>query len=69
MSVAPGEVLAIKSAIAGADAAKCREVLAVAMECKRAADVEAMLPKASWRAARVASFSQLTRSLTLSDVA
>ncbi len=55
LSVAPGEVLAIKSAIAGADAVKCLEVLAAAMECKRVADVEAMLPKASWRAARVAS--------------
>jgi fructose-specific PTS system IIA-like component len=49
ISVAPGEVLGLKSAVAGADAGQCRELLDAAMKCRTAEEVEEMLKGAVWR--------------------
>jgi fructose-specific PTS system IIA-like component len=43
ISVAPGEVLNLKAAVASLDSAKCREVLAGALKCASAEAVEAHL--------------------------
>lgn len=43
ISVSPGEVLAIKSAVRDADAGRCRGLLERALTCRSATDVEALL--------------------------
>lgn len=54
ISVAPGAVLGLKTAVAAADAAKCREVLGRAAACRDAAEVENVLVGAAWRRAESA---------------
>lgn len=43
ISVAPGEVLKLKAAVAGLDSSACRELLGAAMACKTAGEVEELL--------------------------
>jgi fructose-specific PTS system IIA-like component len=50
ISIAPGDVLAIKSAVHRADASRCRELLAAAEACRTPAQVEDLLRAGAWRA-------------------
>ncbi len=52
ISVAPGEVLRLKAAVQGLDAAACRELLATSVDCRTAGEVEALLRAGPQSAAR-----------------
>ncbi len=49
ISVAPGDVLPLKSALRRAEASSCRAVLDAAVACRRVAEVEELLARAAWQ--------------------